>query len=256
MNSILRPLWQRLSRGHRERQALALLRIVTGLFFLYFGLMKFNNPRMPAILALSVRTWAEHHPQPVYQAFLETVILPNAIFFTRLVTYSELFIGLSYITGALIRYSSVLGLFLNLNFLLATQHMGADALGINLAFLSIHATLGWSRSGACYGLDGWLNRNKVNGSVKASPKRVKAKSGKNALATPSRSAENTRTRSRKKAIAKATEQATIQAAVSKPAPKTVAPIVAESVSSPSPLSSPQEASLPSVMSSRIRDLRD
>jgi uncharacterized membrane protein YphA (DoxX/SURF4 family) len=155
--TIINRVFQRFVQVHREFQALAFLRVVSGLFFLYLGLAKFNNPHMTDVLTLSVRTWAEHHPQPVYQAFLETVVLPNAVFFTRLVTFSELFIGLSYILGGWVRYSSLLGLLLNTNFLLATQHMGIDALGINLAFLAIHITLSWGQSGFYYGIDSLLS---------------------------------------------------------------------------------------------------
>lgn len=141
---------------------MAFLRIATGLFFLYVGLQKLNNPDFPALMADALRTWVNGHPQPVYQAFLETVILPNNAFFAQFVTWAELLIAASYVTGAFVRYSAILALILNINFLLATQHTGADALGINLAFLGIHATMLWAQAGRCYGLDTilspWLSR--------------------------------------------------------------------------------------------------
>ena len=158
MTHLLRPLWRKVSNGPRERQALAFLRMAAGLFFLYFGLQKFNNPEFPVLMATAVKGWAATHPQAIYQAFLETVVLPNSLFFARLVTWGELAIGVSYLSGALIRYSAPAAMFLNVNILLATQHTGVAALGLNLAFLGIHFTIWWARAGFCYGLDSLLQR--------------------------------------------------------------------------------------------------
>jgi uncharacterized membrane protein YphA (DoxX/SURF4 family) len=153
MHAFIRPWWRRLADGPRERQAMAFLRIAAGLFFLGVGFEKFRNPDFPALMADAVKAWASAHPQAVYQAFLETVVLPNHVFFARFVTWAELLVGASYVTGGLMRYSAPLAVLLNVNFLLATQHTGADALGINLAFLGGHLTLLWGRAGRCYGLD-------------------------------------------------------------------------------------------------------
>lgn len=183
MHALIRPWWRRLSDGFRERQALAFLRTAAGLFFLCVGFEKFRNPDFPALMAEAVKSWAAAHPQAVYQAFLETVVLPNHGFFARFVMWAELFIGLSYVTGGLIRYSAPLAMLLNVNFLLATQHTSADALGINLAFLGVHLTLLWGRAGCCYGLDAlflrWFGASAAGaGSAgKSSSRRLKAAGG-------------------------------------------------------------------------------
>jgi len=251
--TILNRVFQRFLQVPQEFQALAFLRVASGVFFLYLGLAKFNNPHMADVLTLSVRTWAEHHPQPVYQAFLETVVLPNAVFFTRLVTFSELFIGITYILGAWIRYSSLLGLLLNTNFLLATQHMGIDALGINLAFLAIHITLNWGKSGFCYGLDSLLSPGHRISKKGLTARHLKAP-GKGKTKLRQRSAVPVAKSSRPgKRRDKA--QRDIQAAVSQVKANPVAPPSPESKAkqAPPPKVEPEK---PSMISPKIRDLRD
>jgi len=252
--TIINRVFQRFVQVPREFQALAFLRVATGFFFLYLGLAKFNNPHMADVLALSVRTWAEHHPQPVYQAFLETVVLPNAMFFTRLVTFSELFIGLSYIWGGWIRYSSLLGLLLNTNFLLATQHMGIDALGINLAFLAIHITLSWGQSGFYYGLDSLLSRGRIPGK-KVSARQLKT-SGKSTTKLRQRSTAHTSVaKSAKSGKVREKAQRDIRAALSHVKTVPAAPLPTEPKAKQAP---PQkvEPEKPSIISPKIRDLRD
>jgi|GEM_PF-398785 len=253
--TIINRVFQRFVQVPREFQALAFLRVVSGIFFLYLGLAKFNNPHMADVLTLSVRTWAEHHPQPVYQAFLETVVLPNAVFFTRLVTFSELFIGLSYILGGWVRYGSLLGLLLNTNFLLATQHMGIDALGINLAFLAIHITLSWGQSGFYYGIDSLLSPGHVVGKKALTARHLKA-SGKSKAKLRQRSAAHAPVaKSAKSGKIREKAQRDIRAALShvKTAPATLPPAESKAKQAPPPKVEPDK---PSSISPKIRDLRD
>jgi uncharacterized membrane protein YphA (DoxX/SURF4 family) len=264
MPASIRPFWRRLAGAPRERQAMAFLRIATGVFFLYVGLQKLNNPDFPALMADAVRTWINGHPQPVYQAFLETVILPNNAFFAQFVTWAELLIAASYLTGAFVRYSAILALALNINFLLATQHTGADALGINLAFLGIHATMLWAQAGRCYGLDTilspWLSRkNKKAAAVsgrarKPGTRRLKstgsASGGKTLRALPGGEKRPATIKNLvgKKNLNAAVEQAVknAKAAPEKAQEKQVAPRP--------PLKKERED--PPLISPRIRDLRD
>ncbi len=176
MSRVSQNLWQKFSNGPREKQALAFLRIATGLFFLYVGYQKLENPDFPMLMVENLKKWSDGSPYLIYQAFVQTVILPNSLFFAKLITFGEIGIGVSYILGAWVRFSGPAALFLNLNFLLATQHTGMASIGINLAFMIIHLSLFWSRAGHCFGLDTLIpSEHKRLGPP---PKRVATKSVK------------------------------------------------------------------------------
>jgi uncharacterized membrane protein YphA (DoxX/SURF4 family) len=246
MSSVTSTLWQRLSGGPRERQALAFLRIATGLFFLYVGSQKFNNPDFPVLMVQKLQSWAATNPQLIYQAFLETVVLPNGQFFAKLVAYGELAVGLSYLSGCMIRYSAPAALFLNLNFLLATQHTGTAALGINLAFMLIHATLLWGRAGRCYGLDSFFPATSRKGrKASASSRSVKA------VSKPSKASYGNNHKKLKAVQAKIERQTQSQkkAKPAKIAPRTADPPAPKA---PKPVPAPQSKPI----SPRILDLRD
>ncbi len=261
MQASIRPLWRRLASAPRERQAMAFLRIVTGLFFLYVGLEKFKNPEFPSLMADAVRAWANGHPQPVYQAFLETVILPNNAFFAAFVTWAELLIAISYISGAFVRYSTLLALGLNINFLLATQHTGADALGINLAFLGIHTTLLWARAGHCYGLDTLLSRwlgkkSKKTAAVSSRTRNTSARRLKSTVsANRSKTLHAVQGGERTAAIKNPPEKKGLHSLVENVIKTTKA--ASEKPAASRPVKTEREAPQPpSIISPRIRDLRD
>jgi uncharacterized membrane protein YphA (DoxX/SURF4 family) len=140
-------------RATRVEHALLLLRLSMGVYFLMAGQQKYETPHFDMVMAGMLDHWASTNPLFWYKDILEVIILPNAGFFAALVTWSELLIGASLILGLLVQLSLPLALFLNINFLLATQHTGPAALGINLAFLAVTVALYWSQAGQYFGLD-------------------------------------------------------------------------------------------------------
>lgn len=149
----LRPFWYPQSGDKAVRQAIAFLRILTGAFFLYAGYMKLSMPGFGASLGGMLKQWAEHNPIGFYKSFLEHVAAPNGSLFSALVTYGELAIGLSYVSGFLIPLSTLGAMFLNLNILLAAQHTDPSILTMNALFLALSAAFFWSHAGHYYGFD-------------------------------------------------------------------------------------------------------
>lgn len=145
---------QRISSGPRDKQALAFLRVCTGLFYLYTGNQKLSNPHFETMLAHTLKDWAIHSPYPIYRQFLEHVALPHIHHIGLLVTDGELGIGLSYVLGLFTQVSAPCAVFMHANYLLASQQNGPTAVGVNVAFMLIAITLFWARAGRCYGLDG------------------------------------------------------------------------------------------------------
>lgn len=89
--------------------------------------------------------------QPWYANFLESVILPNAALFARLVAWGEVLVGLGLILGALTGVAAFFGTFMNFSFMLAGT-AGANPLMFALGGLVV---LAWKVAGF-WGLDRWL----------------------------------------------------------------------------------------------------
>lgn len=156
MLQSVRLFWRRISGGPREKQAMALLRIAVGLYFLYEGQHKLTDPQFEAQLLIQLKEWAATNPFPLYKAFLQQWVIPNLHQVANLVTDGQILIGISYVTGFLIPLSAGLAIFLNLNFLLAMQHTHPSALTLNLVFILISLVLFWGKAGTQYGLDKFL----------------------------------------------------------------------------------------------------
>ncbi len=149
MSQTQQKFLKRFQSGPRENQALAFLRICTGLFFLYQGLQKLKGgghftQALPGIL----HHWAATNPLPWYKSFLLQVVIPHTPLFAQLVTFGEIAIGVSFLLGFMIRFSGPCAVFMNLNYLLASQQTGPAAMGVNLAFILISRAL--LRAGSVY----------------------------------------------------------------------------------------------------------
>jgi hypothetical protein len=103
---------------------------------------------------------------PPHKFFVESVVLPNFLFFAWLTFLTELFIGFSHLFGIVSRLGAFLALAMSANLLVGlARHPGEwpwsylMLLGYALIFLSGH-------TGRVLGLDGWLSR-RLNGPLLA-----------------------------------------------------------------------------------------
>lgn len=178
-NLLPEHLFHGFTRTLRAEQALMFLRVVTGLFFLYQGNHKLEDPSFAVGLRSQLENWALHNPLFWYQDILRELAAPNADLIALVLPWLEVGIGFSLIAGFLLHLSLPLMVFLNLNFLLATQHTGAAAVGINLAFIFIAVCLYWSQAGLYGGLDRYVmyDSTQTRRSTKRSPSGRKAPKG-------------------------------------------------------------------------------
>ena len=86
-----------------------------------------------------------------YADFLQNIVLPNVNFWSNLIVWGEILVGVGLILGALTGIAAFFGLFMNLNFMLA----GTLSTNPILLILSIGLVLAWKVSGFI-GLDKWL----------------------------------------------------------------------------------------------------
>ena len=134
---------------------IVLLRVYTGIFFLYFGARKigtgFSGTNTEGFLgAMSENTFG------FYKPIVENVILPLSGVFSFLVAWGELFLGVALILGLMTRYAAYLGAFMVLNFWFAKGQGVLDAQNHDVIWLVILIVLGGLHAGRTMGLDGKL----------------------------------------------------------------------------------------------------
>ncbi len=94
-------------------------------------------------------------PNPAVQGWyawiLQSVVIPGSGFFSYLVTFGEIFVGIGLIIGILTGIAAFFGVFMNMNFLLS----GAVSINPIIGGLAIFVMLAWRVAGY-YGGDRWL----------------------------------------------------------------------------------------------------
>jgi thiosulfate dehydrogenase [quinone] large subunit len=102
--------------------------------------------------------WAEN-PQGYgfYKSFLLNFALPNASFFTHLVTSWEFVLGICLVLGLGIRIVAPLQIFANVNYILGKTYASGGA-NLDRLTIIILVTLFLVSAGREYGLDGWLRK--------------------------------------------------------------------------------------------------
>lgn len=155
-------------------KGLALCRIGFGLYYLSYAWDKtskgwlsqagplagtlFGNPNAQPPTRGAMAT-----AEPFYGAFLESVVQPNPLLFSQLVTIGEWVAAILLILGLFTRLGAAIGIFLNLNYMLmkglASNGGSVDRLFVlaDLAFILAAAGLVW-------GLDGRL-REQLRGNA-------------------------------------------------------------------------------------------
>lgn len=95
--------------------ALTVLRIFLGLFFVFEGINKLMWFLDGGILAAQLQDWLAG-ARPSTRWYLETLAIPGATIFARLVVIGELALGLGLLAGVWVRLAALLGFLMVLNF--------------------------------------------------------------------------------------------------------------------------------------------
>jgi uncharacterized membrane protein YphA (DoxX/SURF4 family) len=119
-----------LASSRRNDQALALLRIGVGVFFVVFGQYKVFGTQFT--LGGGFQFWIHKFLQeggayPFMVRLLRDFVLPHATPIAFLVAYGELAIGMALVTGVLVRSASASGLIYMLILLFSSDYPGAQA---------------------------------------------------------------------------------------------------------------------------------
>src|SRR3954464_10623361 len=89
-------------QGILARAALVLLRIYLGVIFLVAAWPKLGEDFTPRLTGFLEKV-ALQNGHPFYQEFIRRIVVPNAPLFATLVTWGELFVGVTLILGVLTR---------------------------------------------------------------------------------------------------------------------------------------------------------
>ncbi len=140
----------RRSKAIRE-WPIVLLRVYTGIFFLYYGWSKITNDKFADGLAGFLGS--QDGTFGFYRPFVESVVIPNKGLFAVLVTYGELALGIALILGLATRYAAFAGAFLVANFWFAKGQGILAAQNHDIIWVIILIVLGGLHAGRVMSLD-------------------------------------------------------------------------------------------------------
>ncbi len=113
-------------------------------------------PRFLGFHPKRVAEFAAGNPIEWYKNFLEGTVLPNAQSFATLQAYGEVCAGVGLVLGFLTGLSALVGLYLSLNFGLASQWMSPGQQGFHVVLVTSMLILLCTRAGRVFGLDAWI----------------------------------------------------------------------------------------------------
>ena len=135
---------------------LALARILIGYHFTMVAWGKlsrgYGGDDLRRILAAGT-----DQPATWHRAFIEGFVIPNADWFSQLVAFGELAIGLSLLTGCLVRVASAFGALENFNIYLAVADSPAEN-ALHRMYILLQIVFVITAAGRSLGLDAWLHR--------------------------------------------------------------------------------------------------
>jgi len=151
---------------HADRWVV-LLRVVVGAWFVKAVWTKFTlaylwdvipyptvSPRFVAFHPKRIAEFAAGNPIDWYKEFLEQTVLPNSRVFATLQTFGEAAVGFGLVLGLLTGLTALVGLYLSLNYGLASQWMSFGQQGFHVLLVTSMIIFFFARAGRVWGLDG------------------------------------------------------------------------------------------------------
>lgn len=137
---------------------LVILRLYLGYMWLMSGIDKINNDWLKynmlagsnadATTGASIMQLVSEHTPGWYAWIVDTLIIPNAMLFQKLVIITEIGLGLAFITGTFTFLAALVSIAMNINFLLST--------GLNDLWFLISSIPMLGGAGRAFGVDHYL----------------------------------------------------------------------------------------------------
>lgn len=135
---------------------IVLLRVYSGMFFTWHGIGKISRGNFSEGMQGFLNSQMENS-FGFYRPFIESVVLPNSVFFGNTVAWGELLIGLGLVFGFATRYAAFAGAFLVVNFWFAKGAGILDGTNHDFVWFVILVVLGTIPAGKIAGLDDGLS---------------------------------------------------------------------------------------------------
>jgi thiosulfate dehydrogenase (quinone) large subunit len=134
---------------------LALIRFAVGYHFLAVAIPKLSSGYLNGrAMANQLAAGIGKDPLAWHRAFIQGQVLPHAHFFNYLTTFGELAIGLSLVSGCLVRVASFFGAFYQANIFLSVAFAAGGALfALNRLYILLHVIFVLASAGRAWGLD-------------------------------------------------------------------------------------------------------
>ncbi len=134
---------------------ITLLRVYTGVFFLYYGFGKIQRGNFSEGMAGFINSQLENS-FGFMRAFLESVVLTNTGFFGFVVPWGELLIGLALVAGLATRYAAVAGAIMVAAFWFTKGQGPLDAQNHDAIWFVIFVVLAAVHAGRLHSVDAIL----------------------------------------------------------------------------------------------------
>jgi thiosulfate dehydrogenase [quinone] large subunit len=131
---------------------IVLLRVYTGVFFVYFGFGKISGGNFANGMTGFINSQLENS-FGFFRPFLESVVLPNNGLFAFLVSWGELAIGIAMILGLATRYAAVAGAIMVASFWFAKGQGLFNAQNHDAVWFFIFVVLAGLHAGRTMSLD-------------------------------------------------------------------------------------------------------
>jgi thiosulfate dehydrogenase [quinone] large subunit len=134
---------------------LALIRIAVGYHFVTVALPKLSSGYLNGkLMANQLAGGLAKDPLAWHRAFIQMQVIPHAHFFNYLTAFGELAIGVSLLTGCLVRVASLFGAFYQANIFLSIGFAAGGALfALNRLYILLHLIFVFAAAGRSLGLD-------------------------------------------------------------------------------------------------------
>jgi uncharacterized membrane protein YphA (DoxX/SURF4 family) len=126
--------------------------VLLGGFLPFLGVEQRWIDTMPVIVAKQLA----ENPFTWYKAFLEQTVVSHSVLFAQLTAWGEVLTGLSLTFGCFAGLGALGGLFLSINYGIASAHLSPASLGFHYMLVVTLGVLFLARSGRAWGLDGWI----------------------------------------------------------------------------------------------------
>ena len=131
---------------------IVMLRVYTGVFFIYYGFRKITNENFADGLAGFVNGQLENS-FGFFRGFLESVVLPNKGLFAFLVGWGEFLVGIALVIGLATRYAAIAGAVMVASFWFAKGQGILDAQNHDVIWFFIFVVLAGLHAGRVVSVD-------------------------------------------------------------------------------------------------------